>query len=58
MKISVRVSSEQYFYLYSIFEKYHCACPNLTFSDFIRNLILSIIAGDLAQKYNENKTED
>ena len=58
MKISVRVSSEQYFYLYSIFEKYHSACPNLTFSDFIRNLMLSIVAADLAQKSNENKTEN
>ena len=58
MKISVRVSTEQYYYLYSIYEKYHSACPNLTFSDFIRNLMLSIIAGTEAQHNNENKTEN
>lgn len=41
-KISFRLSTNQYFSLYRIYEKYQQGCPNLTFSDFIRNIILSI----------------
>lgn len=45
---------EQYNSLYYLYEKYHMSCLNLTFSDFLRNLLLSI-----AIKYeDENKNDD
>lgn len=43
-KISFRLSTEQYYNLYAIYEKYHLCVPNLTFSDFLRNLLLSMTA--------------
>ena len=43
-KISFRLTTEQYYQLYAIYEKYHLCVPNLTFSDFLRNLLLSMTA--------------
>lgn len=55
-KISFRLSTEQYYSLYQIYEKYVNSCPNLSFSDFIRNIILSITA-NVYEKQNEIKKE-
>lgn len=53
-KVSFRLPTEQYNSLYYLYEKYHLSCINLTFSDFLRNLLLSI-----AIKYeDENKNDD
>lgn len=43
-KISFRLTTEQYYNLYAIYEKYVACVPNLTFSDFLRNLLLSMTA--------------
>lgn len=43
-KISFRLTTEQYYNLYAIYEKYVDCVPNLTFSDFLRNLLLSMTA--------------
>lgn len=43
-KISFRLTTEQYYQLYAIYEKYVDCVPNLTFSDFLRNLLLSMTA--------------
>lgn len=51
-KISFRLTTEQYYQLYAIYEKYHLCVPNLTFSDFLRNLLLSMTA----KVGNENQT--
>lgn len=51
-KISFRISYEHYYSLYSLYEKYQASIPNLTFSDFIRNLLLSLSSS----VNNENKT--
>lgn len=52
-KISFRLTTEQYFNLYAIYEKYVDCVPNLTFSDFLRNLLLSMTA----KVENENQTK-
>ena len=52
-KVSFRLTTEQYYSLYSIYEKYQLSCINLTFSDFLRNLLLSIAC----QVENENKAK-
>lgn len=51
-KISFRLTTEQYYNLYAIYEKYVACVPNLTFSDFLRNLLLSMTA----KVGNENET--
>ena len=52
-KISFRLTTEQYYQLYAIYLKYIDCVPNLTFSDFLRNLLLSMTA----KVGNENQTE-
>ena len=56
-KISFRLTTEQYYSTYCIYEKYLINCPNLTFSDFLRNLILSITA-TVEEKQNEQIKEN
>lgn len=56
-KISFRLTTEQYYSTYRIYEKYLINCPNLTFSDFLRNLILSITA-TVEEKQNEQIKEN
>ena len=51
-KISFRLTTEQYYQLYAIYEKYLNCIPNLKFSDFLRNLLLSMTA----KVGNENQT--
>ena len=54
-KISFRLPTEQYYSLYRTYEKYQIHVPNLTFSDFIRNILLSL---SIKIDENENKTND
>lgn len=54
-KISFRLPTEQYNSLYSTYEKYQVHVSNLTFSDFIRNILLSL---SINIDKNENKTND
>lgn len=57
-RIAFRLSTEQYYSIYRIYENYQKSCPNLTFSDFIRNIILSITANVYEQvEKNEVKKE-
>ena len=56
-KISFRLTTAQYYSLYRIYEKYVESCPNLTFSDFIRNIILSITAS-VYDRQNEDKKDN
>lgn len=52
-KISFRLTTDQYYQLYAIYEKYLNCVPNLTLSDFLRNLLLSMTA----KVGNENQTK-
>lgn len=52
-RISFRVDDSAYDSLHTIYEHYKTYSPNLTFSEFMRNLCLSFCA-----KVNENKTEN
>lgn len=56
-RIAFRLTTEQYFNIYRIYEKYKEGCPNLSFSDFIRNIILSITA-NVYDKKNEVKKDN
>lgn len=56
-RISFRLTTEQYYSIYRIYEKYLDSCPNLTFSDFIRNIILSITA-NVYDRQNEVKKDN
>lgn len=52
-RISFRVDETSYNSLYKVYEHYKTYSPNLTFSEFMRNLCLSFCV-----KVNENKTEN
>lgn len=54
-KISFRLYTEQYNSLYRTYEKYQVHVPNLTFSDFIRDILLYL---SIKTDENENKTND
>ena len=55
-KVAFRLNTEQYYSIYRIYESYLKYSPTLTFSNFLRNLILSITASvEAQQKDNEIK---